>query len=207
MAAAPLSFPAMRRAIVLLWLASLCLSCRSKESRPDSDPAAAADEDTAPAEIPAAQDDPTYGSARFRISGHWEAAGNAGAVVRGAGRTVHRIELATPPSYRRQHKRTFIIQLAFTEDFEPERGTYPIAPDHRSLADTAGATLVVHTDTVDTFAAEPRGEITFTEVGEKVRGRFRFEVRNVTQKSAGTPRVAVVAGEFDGLREPPSAPR
>jgi len=83
---------------------------------------------------------------------------------------------------------SYSVTLFFSNDFDPQPGSYPIAFEYRNQTNTLGGSF---RQRGGMFSHDTRGTAEFVEFGEQVKVRFEFETFATSAGSEGRGRVLV----------------
>jgi len=83
---------------------------------------------------------------------------------------------------------SYSINLFFSNDFEREPGTYPIAFSYRKQPNTLGGSFM---KSGGMFSTDTKGIAEFIEFGERVRVHFEFQVFDKSEEAEGRQGVTV----------------
>jgi len=99
--------------------------------------------------------------------------------------------IASSPASIRKLGKGYSVNLFFSNNFTPAAGVYPVAFSYRTKPNTLGGSFLQRGQM---FSHDTRGTAEFTEFGDHVKVRFRFEVFDSSGDSDGRRGVIVEGG-------------
>lgn len=108
-------------------------------------------------------------------------------MVRIGGR-VPAINVSSAPASIKKLGKSYSVNLFFSNDFDPQPGTYPVQFSYRKHPNTLGGSFM---QSADMFSHDTEGTAEFIEFGEQVRFRFEFQVFDSSEGSEGRRGVTV----------------
>jgi hypothetical protein len=111
---------------------------------------------------------------------------------------VWMLQIRSPSDYKKKNGQGYSVNLFFSRDFTPAKGTFPIKFSYLSKKDTLGGSLTLSGKERGMFSHDTEGTVSFETFDTQVRGKFELSSFS-GDSSAGAPRITAT-GTFDVAR-------
>jgi hypothetical protein len=104
------------------------------------------------------------------------------------GDKIPALTIGSAPASIKKLGTSYSVNLFFSNDFDPQPGTYPVEFSYRKHPNTLGGSFM---QSAERFSHDTKGTVEFIEFGEQVRVRFEFQVFDSSEGREGRQGVTV----------------